>query len=195
MILLALDTKQIEPDAVRTVLLLLLVLLASITWCCIISSAVSPAAASSSYTYCVVLQYFFCCIFCCFIFLHILHGFKVFLLLLLLLLHLPAKFDIVLQYEQGGKWGRRRPRWLMVERAYLHNLWRASQAAHKWWATPDNPSAPLDCIPPMHKVSSHKSLHDLLFLHSGFPPFAFVCLGSACCTDGLRWHGASSNHL
>ena len=54
--------------------------------------------------------------------------------------------------EGGGKWGRRRPRWLMVERAYLHNLWRASQAAHKWWATPDTPSAPLTSIPPMHKV-------------------------------------------
>lgn len=60
--------------------------------------------------------------------------------------------DAVQYGEGGGKWGRRRPRWLMVERAYLHNLWRASQAAHKWWATPDTPSAPLTSIPPMHKV-------------------------------------------
>jgi len=43
----------------------------------------------------------------------------------------------------------------MVERTYLHSLWRASQAAHKSQATCDHPSAPLDCIPPMHKVSMH----------------------------------------
>ncbi len=60
-----------------------------------------------------------------------------------------------LQYQGSGKWGRRRPRWLMVERTYLHSLWRASQAAHKSQATSDHPSAPLDRIPPMHKVSMH----------------------------------------
>ena len=43
----------------------------------------------------------------------------------------------------------------MVERTYLHSLWRASQAAHKRQATSDQPSAPLDRIPPMHKVSMH----------------------------------------
>lgn len=65
--------------------------------------------------------------------------------------HFP--FLCAVQYgEGGGKWGRRRPRWLMVERAYLHNLWRASQAAHRWWATTDTPSAPLASIPTMHKV-------------------------------------------
>ena len=64
-----------------------------------------------------------------------------------------AFFFGAVQYgDGGGKWGRRRPRWLMVERAYLHSLWRASQAAHRWWATPDTPSAPLASIPAMHKV-------------------------------------------
>ena len=63
-----------------------------------------------------------------------------------------ADISWLMQYAGEGKWGRRRPRWLMVERAYLHNLWRASQAAHKGWATQDNPSVPLSCIPPMHKV-------------------------------------------
>lgn len=66
-----------------------------------------------------------------------------------------------LQYQGGGKWGRRRPRWLMVERTYLHSLWRASQAAHKSQATSDHPSTPLDRIPPMHKVSTHCTM--LLF--------------------------------
>ena len=58
-----------------------------------------------------------------------------------------------MQYGEGGsKWGRRRPRWLMVERTYLHGLWRASQAAHKAWATAECPSMGLMQIPVMHKV-------------------------------------------
>ena len=51
----------------------------------------------------------------------------------------------------------------MVERTYLHGLWRASQAAHKSHATSDHPSAPLDRIPPMHKVSTPCTM--LLFTH------------------------------
>ena len=58
-----------------------------------------------------------------------------------------------LQYlDGGGKWGKRRPRWLMVERTYLHGLWRTSQAAHKANATADVPAVPLHLIPTMHKV-------------------------------------------
>lgn len=58
-----------------------------------------------------------------------------------------------MQYlEGGGRWGKRRPRWLMVERTYLHGLWRTSQAAHKANATADAPAVPLHLIPTMHKV-------------------------------------------
>lgn len=40
----------------------------------------------------------------------------------------------------------------MVERTYLHGLWRASQAANKAWATTDSPAMTLEQIPVMHKV-------------------------------------------
>ena len=72
---------------------------------------------------------------------------------------LDLSFVWAVGYGEGGrKWGRRRPRWLMVERTYLHSLWRASQAAHRWWATPDTPSAPLASIPVMHKVGHYRPL-------------------------------------
>ncbi|KAL0043408.1 hypothetical protein WJX79_003790 [Trebouxia sp. C0005] len=71
------------------------------------------------------------------------------------------------QYQGGGKWGRRRPRWLMVERTYLHSLWRASQAAHKSQATSDHPSTPLDRVPPMHKALVQQLLHFSLHSYKG----------------------------
>ena len=49
-------------------------------------------------------------------------------------------------------WKRRRPRWLMVERAYLHLMFRISQARFRWWPTADHPEPTLDLIPPCYKV-------------------------------------------
>ncbi|KAL4431419.1 hypothetical protein ABPG75_006675 [Micractinium tetrahymenae] len=49
----------------------------------------------------------------------------------------------------GGKWRRRRPRWLVAEKVFLNLEWRASQAAYRWWASLDMPAPPLDAIPPL----------------------------------------------
>ncbi|KAL0045726.1 hypothetical protein WJX82_002854 [Trebouxia sp. C0006] len=82
------------------------------------------------------------------------------------------------QYQGGGKWGRRRPRWLMVERTYLHSLWRASQAAHKRQATSEHPSAPLDRIPPMHKALVQQLLQFSLHSYKGVRDTAVLALES-----------------
>ncbi|DBA73425.1 TPA: hypothetical protein ACH3X1_011462 [Trebouxia sp. C0004] len=82
------------------------------------------------------------------------------------------------QYQGSGKWGRRRPRWLMVERTYLHSLWRASQAAHKSQATSDYPSAPLDLVPPMHKALVQQLLQFSLHSYKGVRDTAVLALES-----------------
>lgn len=40
----------------------------------------------------------------------------------------------------------------MVERAYLHLMFRTSQARFRWWLTVDRPKATLDIIPGPYKV-------------------------------------------
>jgi len=46
----------------------------------------------------------------------------------------------------------RRPRWLVVERVYLLTMWRASQRAHRWWATTACQAATLDMLAPEAKA-------------------------------------------
>ena len=52
----------------------------------------------------------------------------------------------------GGKWRRRRARWLMAERACITGVWRASQAAYRPAASTGYPCATLDMVPPTFKV-------------------------------------------
>lgn len=52
----------------------------------------------------------------------------------------------------GGKWRRRRARWLMAERAYITGVWRASQAAYRPTVSTGYPCATLDMVPPTFKA-------------------------------------------
>ena len=52
----------------------------------------------------------------------------------------------------GAGWAVRRPRWLVVERVYLLTMWRASQRAHRWWATTACQAATLDMLAPEAKA-------------------------------------------
>eukprot|EP00873_Tetraselmis_striata_P035714 jgi/Tetstr1/455978/TSEL_042757.t2 len=48
-------------------------------------------------------------------------------------------------------WKRHRPRWLTIERCFLHNLWRASQAAYRPWASTACLEPSLDMVPPAYR--------------------------------------------
>ena len=54
--------------------------------------------------------------------------------------------------ERGGKWRRRRARWLMAERTSISGMWRASQAAYRPAVSTTHPRAKLELIPPTFKV-------------------------------------------
>lgn len=54
--------------------------------------------------------------------------------------------------EDAGVWAVRRPRWLVVERVYLLCMWRASQRAHRWWASTRCQAASLDMLAPQAKA-------------------------------------------
>ncbi|KAK9835280.1 hypothetical protein WJX84_012367 [Apatococcus fuscideae] len=92
-------------------------------------------------------------------------------------------------------WKRRRPRWLMVERAYLHLMFRTSQAKFRWWLTVDRPKATLDIIPGPYKAAiadimklsmhSHRPVREsaLRALDSSFKRYS--CLLPACIPTAL----------
>ena len=52
-----------------------------------------------------------------------------------------------------------RPRWLTVERAYLHLLGRAGSSSHKWWATTAQPSPAVETVPTVVKVTFALSIN------------------------------------
>ena len=55
--------------------------------------------------------------------------------------------------QEGARWRRRRPRWLLVERTMVAGLWRASQAAFRGgWATTRTTEATLPMVPALYKV-------------------------------------------
>eukprot|EP00891_Asterochloris_glomerata_P001540 jgi/Astpho2/1540/fgenesh1_pg.00026_%23_29_t len=58
---------------------------------------------------------------------------------------------LLLSGTADGKWARMRPRWLTVERAYLHLLGRAGSSSHKWWATTAQPSPAVQTVPTIVK--------------------------------------------
>lgn len=45
---------------------------------------------------------------------------------------------------------RRRPRWLMVEKALINLQWRASAAAYRWWLTSSRPVATPEIVPKLY---------------------------------------------
>ena len=61
----------------------------------------------------------------------------------------------------------------MVERAYLHLMFRTSQAKFRWWLTVDRPKATLDMIPGPYKVTSAAA--------GTFEGFTGLSLLSMCC--------------
>ena len=71
-----------------------------------------------------------------------------------------------LYLQEGARWRRHRPRWLLVERTFVGGLWRSSQAAFRGWATTTTTEATLPMLPPLYKVL-HLSWHALsMFVES-----------------------------
>ncbi|KAK9865395.1 hypothetical protein WJX84_009143, partial [Apatococcus fuscideae] len=62
-------------------------------------------------------------------------------------------------------WKRRRPRWLMVERAYLHLMFRTSQARFRWWATAEHPDATLAMIADPYKAAITELVKLTMHIH------------------------------
>ena len=93
-----------------------------------------------------------------------------------------------LYLQEGARWRRRRPRWLLVERTFVGGLWRSSQAAFRGWATTTTTEATLPMLPPLYKVL-HLSWHALsMFVESlgRSTPTRMVCFSSnnLACADG-----------
>lgn len=52
-------------------------------------------------------------------------------------------------------WKRRRPRWLAIERCYLHGLWRASQVHYRPWLSTSCCEALITSVPPKYLEIFH----------------------------------------
>ena len=50
---------------------------------------------------------------------------------------------------------RHRPRWLAIERVYLHGLWRASQATYRPWITTSRCEPDMEMVPKAYRQTFH----------------------------------------
>ncbi|KAK9818405.1 hypothetical protein WJX72_012161 [[Myrmecia] bisecta] len=102
----------------------------------------------------------------------------------------------LLQDGKGEAWRKRRPRWLVAERCYLHGLWRAGQAQYYSWASTDQPAATVDTLAEPYKALIAELLHFSMHNYKAVRGVAasslercikrYPCLAAVCLQGPLR---------